>query len=170
MAQRSQNFWDFSVDLYARDRVANACLDLQTTCQVDVNVLLLCYWHGMYHGELSDETLSQALDISAHWNRQVVQPLRHVRKWMKEHPEGLPMGDRVEFETLRGRVKLDELAAEKIEQELLEQLCLMRLDTRPVNVGVSACEKNVALLLNRMGIQPNDLIAARLRLIGNALK
>lgn len=169
MAYRSQNFWDFSVDLYARGRVEDACLDLQNSYRIDVNLLLLCYWHGLHHGEISDHTLELAMEQATRWNEAVIQPLRHVRKWMKDKQALFPLGDQVQFESLRQRIKLDELAGEKYEQELLEQLCLSHAPNMPKEVGVEVCERNIKKLFAAIGLAQNDLIAARLRLIAKAL-
>lgn len=169
MTHRSQNFWDFSVALYARGRVEDACLELQNTYQIDVNLLLLCYWHGLHHGEFDTVTLAQALEQSARWNKAVVQPLRNVRKWMKDKQALFPLGDQIQFETLRQRIKLDELAGEKYEQELLEQLCLARTSHTPTEVGPKVCERNIGKLFAAIGLAQDDMITARLRLIAKAL-
>ena len=39
-------FWNFSLELYAGDGVAEACLDLQERRGCDVNILLFCCWLG----------------------------------------------------------------------------------------------------------------------------
>ncbi|MFB3151067.1 MAG: TIGR02444 family protein, partial [Alphaproteobacteria bacterium] len=38
--------WDFALVVYRRDGVAEACLALQESQGVDVNVLLFCCWLG----------------------------------------------------------------------------------------------------------------------------
>ena len=39
-------FWNFSLELYAGEGVAEACLDLQERRGCDVNILLFCCWLG----------------------------------------------------------------------------------------------------------------------------
>lgn len=169
MARQSKNFWDFSVALYASDGVANACLNLQNRYSVDVNLLLFCYWHGLYHGDISEASLRQAITESEVWRTQVIQPLRDVRIWMKDKQSLFALGDPLEFETLRSRIKFDELAGEKYQQELLEQICLTHSSSAPEDKGLPAGIRNVEKLLADMGVQKNDLIAANLRAIQQAL-
>ena len=83
MSINPKNFWEFSVTLYAKDGVASACLNLQDTFEIDVNLLLFGCWYGFYFGEFDESTLDQALDFSRIWKTEVVQPLRNVRVWMK---------------------------------------------------------------------------------------
>ena len=42
----SSRFWDFSLEIYAKPGVAQACLALQDECGADVNLLLFCCWAG----------------------------------------------------------------------------------------------------------------------------
>jgi len=120
---QSQNFWTFSLALYDREGVADACLKLQTDAGIDVNMLLFCYWHAMLFGEFSNEVFASALRYSQSWKQEVVQPLRNIRHWLKANALDEEQGDRhSQIENLRQRVKEDELAAEKIQHEALERL------------------------------------------------
>ena len=57
MPNKPQNFWKFSLELYDREGVAAACLALQEEYQLDVNLLLFCYWHGSNFGVIDTERL-----------------------------------------------------------------------------------------------------------------
>ncbi len=169
MNNQSQNFWNFSLDLYSQARVADACLDLQNSYGLDVNMLLFCYWHGVNLGEFPAKTLELAWGFSQTWKREAVQPLRNVRRWMKEQANAHSTFNQPQFEALRTRIKFDELAAEKYQQEFLEQIALARAEQPGGNKGPEACNSNLAKLFEIAGLENNDLIAIKLRTIAKAL-
>lgn len=169
MINQSQNFWNFSVDLYSQARVADACLDLQNSYGIDVNMLLFCYWHGANLGEFPQTTLTQTLALSQTWKQEVVQPLRNVRQWMKLQQGEYSRMNQAQFETLRARIKFDELAAEKYQQELLEQIALANTEQPGAALGPEISHKNVEKLFAAIGLEQNDLIAIKLRTVAKAL-
>ena len=111
MPNKPQNFWKFSLELYDREGVAAACLALQEEYQLDVNLLLFCYWQGTNFGVVETELLRQVIDFSAEWRRHVVQPLRDARNWMK-----LNADNNEQLQLVRAGIKTEELAAEKYQQ------------------------------------------------------
>jgi len=169
MNNQSQNFWNFSVNLYSQARVADACLDLQNSYDLDVNMLLFCYWHGVNLGVFPAKTLEQAWSFSQTWKKEVVQPLRNVRRWMKDQANTHPTFNQPQFEALRSRIKFDELAAEKYQQENLEQIALANAEQEGSNKGHDACNTNIEKLFEIVGLENNDLIAIKLRTIIKAL-
>lgn len=170
MSNQTQNFWNFSVALYARARVADACLELQNSYGLDVNMLLFCYWHGIHLGEFTPATLSQALSTSLTWKQEVVQPLRNVRQWMKIQGNAYSGVDLTQFEALRARIKFDELGAEKYQQELLEQVALANAEQHGSPGGREACARNIENYFAAIQLEQNDLIAIRLKTIGKAVR
>ena len=113
----SNPFWRFSISLYGREGVAAACLGLQDRLELDVNLLLFCCWtgsRGRAQGELEIAALiAETRDL----REQVVQPLRAARRWLKGQVPALgPAAGR-----LRADIKASELAAEKIQQDLMFQ-------------------------------------------------
>lgn len=108
-------FWDYSLETYGKPGVAEACLALQDSYGLDVNCLLFCCWAAACGHQL---TIGEALRLEeavAEWRKEVVEPLRAVRRWMKLHAEsqGVP--------ALREAIKRDELGAEKLQQEMLNR-------------------------------------------------
>ena len=86
-------FWNFSLELYAGEGVAEACLDLQDRRGCDVNVLLFCCWLGASgRPTLTAERLRAILKVSDVWQSEIVRPLRQVRRLLKDKPwlEALP--------------------------------------------------------------------------------
>ncbi|HET6519133.1 MAG TPA: TIGR02444 family protein, partial [Geminicoccaceae bacterium] len=77
-------FWTWSVEVYGRDGVAAACLELQDRHGLDVNLLLLACWLAAAHGRALDgATLARARAASGRWQAEVVRPLRAARRALK---------------------------------------------------------------------------------------
>jgi uncharacterized protein (TIGR02444 family) len=107
-------FWRFSLDFYARPGVAPACLTLQDRHGTDVNLLLFAAWVGWSgRRRLTPADLARADGAIAPWRRGVVEPLRAVRRAVKEEPGA---------DDLYRAVKSAELAAERHAQDRLESL------------------------------------------------
>jgi uncharacterized protein (TIGR02444 family) len=102
-------FWIYSLRLYRKPGVAPACLALQDRLGLDVNMLLFCLWAGSRGLALAGATIRAAVELSSGWSTNVVRPLRSVRRTLK--PMNQP--------ALRASVARVELAAEKVEQDLL---------------------------------------------------
>jgi uncharacterized protein (TIGR02444 family) len=110
-------FWDFSLAVYRRAGVADACIRLQDEAGVDVNLLLFVCWLATVRDRALDE--AEVRDLVARtegWRDRVVRPLRAVRRWMKGREAGLPP-DAVA--SLRSEVKRVELESERLQQDML---------------------------------------------------
>jgi uncharacterized protein (TIGR02444 family) len=110
-------FWTWSLATYARPGVADACLELQDRLGLDVNRLLLAWWLAA-NGLALPETADALAAFADPWQRQVVGPLRSVRRALKG--SALPGAT-----ALREAVKAAELEAERLEQHELERLTAM---------------------------------------------
>lgn len=115
MEDHSNPFWQYSLKLYARNEVADLCLRLQDEGGLDVNLLLYCLWQGSQGRHLERATLTEVCDISAPWRQEVVESLRHARRWMKGREQDIA----ARSGGLRDRIKALELAAEKCQQNWL---------------------------------------------------
>jgi uncharacterized protein (TIGR02444 family) len=110
-------FWDFSIALYRRPGVAEACIRLQETLGIDVNVLLYLAWLGVERGRaLSADDVAAAVARARDWHDGLVRPLRGLRAVLKEDRKGAPS---ILAERLRNQIKSAELNAERIEQQML---------------------------------------------------
>jgi uncharacterized protein (TIGR02444 family) len=109
------SFWAWSLEIYARPGVAEACLALQDRRGADVNLLLLGLWLATRGRTLPPETAAALADQAATWQREVVRPLRDVRRGLKRR-DGDPA-----VAALRREVAAVELAAERLEQTELER-------------------------------------------------
>lgn len=114
MADAAEDFWRFSLALYAAPGVASACLALQDEAGRDVNLLLYCGWVGASGRGRLDQAAIAAADVRlAPWRQGVVEPLRAARRALK----GVAGA-----EALYAAVKAVELDAERQAQRLLAAL------------------------------------------------
>jgi len=148
-------FWDFSLAVYGKPGVADACLRLQDEAGVDVNLLLFFCWLGATRTEALGE--AEIRDIAARtagWRDHVVRPLRDVRRWMKDRDAGIPA---CPVETLRSQVKRIELESERLQQDMLFALAARAAAARAGTVqadGETAqrrADANTALYLSVIG-------------------
>lgn len=117
MTAESNPLWDFSLAVYRRPGVADACLRLQDRHGVDVNVLLCFCWLTVAEGiDLAETEMRDIVQATEEWRDGVVRPLREVRRRMKPGFDGMP-GAAVE--ALRNGVKRLEIESERLEQNFL---------------------------------------------------
>ncbi|MDC7786873.1 TIGR02444 family protein [Rhodoplanes sp. TEM] len=140
-------FWRFSLATYRKPGVAEACLALQDGCSVDVNVLLFVLWLGTQGRRLDAQATGLVLDQAVGWAREVVVPLRGVRRRLKQDP---PLVDTAAAQAFRSEVKRLELEAERLQQEALFRLAgtLPSADGAPPEAAARA---NVGMLARVMG-------------------
>ena len=139
------DFWNYSLGLYGRRGVAQTCIALQDGFGLDINLLLFCCWHGQANRRLTEQDLRRAMAATETWQREVVQPLRAVRRRLKA---GVAPIAPAESEALRRKVNDLELEGERIAQAALEVLPAPAIGRR------SAVAENLALYLKLMGRDP----------------
>ncbi|MDM7946099.1 MAG: TIGR02444 family protein [Oceanibaculum nanhaiense] len=110
------DFWSFSLDFYGRPGVVDTCLELQDRHGLDVNLVLYCCWRGDI---LAQGQIQAAIDLTAPWRTEVVQPLRALRRRLKP---GFPPFPDAEALALRKRIADAELEAERLQQQALDAL------------------------------------------------
>lgn len=117
-APRHQSrFWNFSRRIYARAEVREACLELQDSLSADVNILLFCLWRAADSGEILSKPALRQLDRAVMaWRRQVIRPLRTVRRGLAD------FANEPSYFNVREEILRAELAAEHAEQICLEAL------------------------------------------------
>lgn len=109
----------FALELYGTGGVPTACLTLQDRVGVNVNLVLYAAFVGAARAQvLTDAQLDTALALIGEWHREVVRPLRSVRRRLKTGPSPAPTPA-----TMKLRRELQRL---EIEAELVE---LAELDT-----------------------------------------
>ncbi|WP_421999736.1 TIGR02444 family protein [Reyranella sp.] len=149
-------FWNFSLELYAAEGVADACLDLQERRGCDVNILLFCCWLGASgRPTLTADRLRAILKASDAWQAGIVQPLRAVRRLLKDKPWPGALPETVD--AARRRVADAELAAEHAEQIQLAGLHAPMADRdRPLDKRLRAAVGNLGIYAVCLGVVPDS--------------
>ena len=80
------SFWDYSLAHYAQPGVAQCCLEYQDQHNANINLLLFCCWLGSCGIQIEPEELEQAKLHISPWDREVVEPLRKVRRFIATSP------------------------------------------------------------------------------------
>ncbi len=161
-AKTARDLWTFSLAVYDQPGVAAACLGLQDRHGLDVNLLLFCCWAGVCGQTLNAAKLRKLEEAVESWSREVVNPLRAVRRRLKTEPDDAA-------QDLRAKVLQLEIEAERLEQvRLLAALPLAAGDPEPRLAGanlrayvlsrkVEATESEIAELATLLGASFPDL-------------
>ena len=153
---KQNDFPAYSIALYGRKTVEESCLRLQDEHGLDVNAVLFCYWFGARHGVIGEDLWTRIDEISRQWQSRLIRPLREARRWLKS-PGFEPDQEKRE---LRERIKADEIAAELLQQRMMQEACEAGVPEEPA----AAARRNAEALLRRRGIaldnEINQLLAA----------
>lgn len=114
--------WRFVTELYARPGIAAHCLALQDDYGVDVTALLYAVFVGSRGLRFADP--AEIDRVSGDWRNTVVGGLRRARRRLKRASEP---GARALYRRVLG----DELAAERIALDLLENQLRLVPDATP---------------------------------------
>jgi uncharacterized protein (TIGR02444 family) len=153
--------WAFALHLYAQPGVAEACLKLQDEAGVDIMMALMIIFAAVRHGVLLTPSEIRELDDACRpWREEIVQRLRAVRIRLKTGPSPAPGSA---TEPFRSTIKAAELAAERLQNQLLAE----RLPLRPPERGAvtaddirSVLRSMVTLALERRPGKPlSDLMS-----------
>jgi uncharacterized protein (TIGR02444 family) len=154
--------WAYALELYAQPGVADACLRLQSEAGVDVMMFLVVAYAAVKHRILLTAAEIRELDEACRpWREQIVSPLRAIRSDLKTGPQPAPNSETEQF---RVKIKAVELAAERLQNQLLAE-CLP--PTPPMQDAVdpdqlrSVLGRVVTLFLEKRGGQPiADLLSS----------
>ncbi|HEF4759041.1 TPA: TIGR02444 family protein [Pseudomonas putida] len=134
----SSDLWSFSLALYTRPGVEQACLQLQST-GVNVCLLLCGAWLGQRGMACDEQRLQQLRNTVEPWDADVVRPLRALRtRWKTAATQD------DELRRLREQVKALELEAERHLLLRLERAAQAWPDNEATDLeawleGVAAC-------------------------------
>jgi uncharacterized protein (TIGR02444 family) len=108
-----------ALELYAEPGIADACLQLQNECGVDVMMLLMATFAAVRRRVALTPSDVAAMDAACRdWREQIVLPLRALRTTLKSGPAPAP---NEQTEKLRSSIKAAELSAERLQNESLAQ-------------------------------------------------
>lgn len=134
-------FWDFSLEVYGKPRVADSCIYLQDRYGMNVNVLLLCVWVGAAGmGSLAATDLNRCIRRTRDWQRTIVKPLRGIRRACGDEPLGVP--DAL-MQIFRPLVQGTEIDAEHVEQLVLADTLKDRTVGDASGAGLSPDERSI---------------------------
>jgi uncharacterized protein (TIGR02444 family) len=157
-------FWRFSLRFYARDGVAPLCLSLQDQHGIDVNLLFLLLFLAYQQRRVTPAEAQEIDHAAAAWRIRAVQPLRALRRDLKNGVAGM---DATATEALRNEIKRCELHAERLQQEMLER-SFPAASTGVTSTVKEAAPANIAaygaVLGSVNGALPADAVEKLLRL------
>jgi uncharacterized protein (TIGR02444 family) len=147
-------FWRFSLDFYGREGVTAALLSLQDEAALDVNLILFALWCGLSgRGRLDAERLAAAEHAARPIRRDLVEPLRELRRRLKLDPDPA-------VQRLREEVKRLELAAEQIVQSRLAAIAGPADAALPRAERLAAAAANLAIYVAPASEQAKLLMQA----------
>lgn len=100
----------FVAELYQQPGIETQCLAWQDRHGADVPLLLFLCWYSVRHGQLPLTALTELIQESRVLSSEVVEPLRHIRRQMKQ--QHVPANRHAVWQRLREQVKQTELTAE----------------------------------------------------------
>ncbi len=107
----------FALTVHEAEGVADACVKLQDRFGLDVNVLLMSAYVGaVLRRPVTAQDVGAARALVEDWHRDVVRPLRGVRRLLKSGPTPAP---NAQIESVRQQVAKAELDAELVELDVL---------------------------------------------------
>lgn len=116
--------WEEMLDLYAAPGMAKACIAVQDACDADVLLLLSSVLLARRGLELTPDIADLLLAETRDWRREVIVPLRALRRRWREQPAAAG---------LRERLKALELDAERSEVDMLQRMLdAASLQSQPV--------------------------------------
>ena len=134
--------WAFALRFYARPEVADALLLLQDRAGADVCMVLFALFIARTHCAVVDAADLADLDAAiADWRREVIWPLRSLRRRLRRGPSPAPAAA---TQALLQRIKAAEIDAEQIELAVLAQ----RFSECPRATGTA--DVDVAAMLERL--------------------
>ena len=148
-------FWRFSLLVYGRPGVADALIRLQDQGGHNVNLVLFALWLGSCEGVRLDAAgLTRAHQAIEHLDREVVAPLRRLRRALKADADA-------DVQALRRRVLALEIAAERRVQARLATSAMPRKTRAGRRKTIT--EANLRLVLG------DDLVSEAARALRAAL-
>jgi uncharacterized protein (TIGR02444 family) len=144
-----QAFWRFSLAFYERPGVPDALIALQDRDGFDVNVVLFALWLGISGRELDGDALAAAERAAGTLRREMIEPLRNLRRKLRAHPDG-------DVQRWREGVKVLEIAGEKLVQERLARLAGSGRQGTCAGDWRAAAHANLALYLGAEGVRSKE--------------
>jgi uncharacterized protein (TIGR02444 family) len=146
-------FWEFSLAFYAREPVGASCLSLQDRRGADVNILLLCCWLATLKLTITEAGIKSAIDAVHDWRRDVLEPLRAVRRQVSSAPMQM---DKAERRAIKDGLLAAELDCEHAAQARI--VAVVGPDVEPTEVGTihSIAGNALETYLGLLALEPEE--------------
>lgn len=156
MAHPRASFWEFSLSVYSKPEVPEACLELQDKFSADVNVVLFMLWVADQGRRLDAQDVVRIFRLVTDWQNEVVRPLRLARRVLKSPAAEWQLE---EAAALRQRIKADELEAERIQQTVMANFFHGDTIGQPDEFHVAA-QSNVRTYAASLGVVfPDEIVS-----------
>jgi uncharacterized protein (TIGR02444 family) len=148
-------FWRFSLKFYRQAGVSDACIALQDSFGIDVNLLLFLFWLASDDRQLSAEDVKMLDDNVRDWRNLTIIPIRDTRRKLKG---AVTLVDPDRQEAFRNKIKTVELEAERLQQEALHEFSRSGPLGTPASSSAAA-RANMAAYENVLGVSfPKDAV------------
>jgi uncharacterized protein (TIGR02444 family) len=150
----SITLWDFSLNVYADEKVQQSLIDLQNTRGLDVNVLFFCCWLGVTgRGRLDDPGMREADAAIDQWRTEVTRPLRAMR----DHVKGsVSLWNMPGASEARKRILAAEIESERVSVAVLEGLAPARNELENETSLLADAVANLRSYLKILEVLPDE--------------
>ena len=111
--------WDFVLKFYGRAGVSEACVSLQDSVGIDVNMVLFLMWMAGQGRAVATDDVKTVSERSRGWQHEVVVPIRGVRRLLKANA---PLVDADAAAAYRKKVQAVELEGEQLQLNAMAAL------------------------------------------------
>lgn len=151
----AEQFWEFSLAIYCKQQVAQACLDLQDRRAADVNILLFSCWLATQGCRLNESGFKAAMAAVADWRTQLLEPLRRARRRLKKRFPEIAKPDK---QSINHAIMSAELECERLAQGKILFAAHSHLVTTDAAAGQrELAEKSLQAYLALIAPEPDDL-------------
>tara|TARA_B100000700_G_scaffold250612_1_gene281316 strand:+ start:120 stop:641 length:522 start_codon:yes stop_codon:yes gene_type:complete len=120
--------WNYSLRFYDDPETEKALIDAQNRLGADVNLILYLLFRAQGGLRLDLDDIKNAENAVNSWRSGVIQPLREIRRNLKNYPHSLPKNDQAK---IRREIKDLEIKTEQFQQQHLENLGLKGRSAAP---------------------------------------
>ncbi|MEO2269092.1 TIGR02444 family protein [Pseudoalteromonas pernae] len=128
----AEQFWQFSLSIYADEQVQKSLLHWQNEHGLNINLCLLLAYLDCHQLAISAAALTELEACILDFDSQALKPLRGIRGYLKKHQTEI-----TQYPQLRKQMLELELAFEKQQQQQLIATCqtlALVQDIRPNNL------------------------------------
>ncbi len=145
------SLWDYAVEIYSRPGMSDLCLIFQDDYGANVSIILFISWCSAQGIRIDDQLLTRVEQSVGVWNRDVVTPLRGIRRELKLDSNGITQKTVPDF---REKLKALELEAEYLELNALADLVSYKsISSVPVGDEKQLIETGILQYMEKIGFE-----------------